>query len=42
MKDIRYHLPVKDDRAIWSAGTGLSEIIEEICETGVGLQEADR
>lgn len=27
MKDIRYHLPVKDDRAIWSAGTGLLEVM---------------
>ena len=33
MKDIRYHLPVKDDRAIWSAGTGLLEIVFSEDET---------
>lgn len=41
MKDFRYHLSVKDCRAIWSAGMELSEIIEEICEAkglgGAGL-----
>ena len=46
MKDIQYHLSVKDCRAIWAVVVGLPEIIEEIFETkglgGAGLQEADR
>ena len=45
MENIRHHLSVKDDRAIWSAGVELPKIIEEICGAkglgGAGLQEAD-
>ena len=33
MENIRYHLSVKDDRAIWSAGRGLPEIVLSEDET---------